>query len=165
MAEKKPAGTQRQKGGSIMDRRAWYSLGIGAMLLVLIVTLVGVTAAGCGSPASAAGGPLKIGEADNGKAFTVKVGDTIEVSIVGNPTTGYAWTVALSDKDAAILAQVGEPAYEQDQTEGQIVGAGGTYTFTFKAAAKGTATLTLVYARAWESVEPLHTYAVTVTVE
>ena len=148
-----------------MDRRTWYPLGIGAVLLVLIVALVGVTAVGCGSSASAGGGPLKIGEADNGKAFTVKVDDTIEVSIVGNPTTGYAWSAALSDKDAAILEQVGEPAYEQDQTQGQIVGAGGTYTFTFKAAAKGAATLTLVYARAWESMEPLHTYAVAVTVE
>lgn len=148
-----------------MDRRRRYSLGIGAVLLVVVVGLVAVTAAGCGDPANAAGGPLRLGEADNGKSFTVKVGETIEVAIVGNPTTGYAWTAALSSKDATLLEQLGEPAYVSDPAEGDIVGAGGTYTFTFKAVAEGEATLTLVYSRSWESEAPLYTYEVTVTVE
>ncbi len=149
-----------------MDRRKRDLAGIGTVvMLALVVALVAAAAAGCGASANGAAGPLKLGEADNGQSYTVKVGDTIEVAIPGNPTTGYGWTAALSDEDAALLEQVGEPAYVSDPTEGKIVGVGGIYTFTFKAAVAGEATLKLVYARSWESVEPLQTYEVTVTIE
>ena len=148
-----------------MKKRGWYSVSIGMVVVVAITALVALSAVGCGDPANAGAGPIKIGEADQGKTFTAKVGQTIEIALVGNPTTGYSWTAALEAKDAALLEQVGEPAYMQDPVEGEIVGAGGTYTFTFKAIAEGEATLTLVYARAWESVAPLHTYQVTVVIE
>ncbi len=148
-----------------MRKRKWYPVGIGATLLVLTVALVAVAAMGCGDSVNADNGPLKLGEPDNGKSFTVKVGDTIEVAIAGNPTTGYAWTAALSDEDATLLEQVGEPAYVQDSAEGEIVGAGGTYTLTFKATAAGEAALKLVYSRSWESEEPLNTFEATITVE
>jgi len=147
-----------------MNRRRWYSVGVGATVLVLMVALVGLTVAGCGTQANAAGGPLKLGEADNGKSFTVKAGDTIKVIIAGNPTTGYAWAAALGDKDATLVEQVGEPVYATD-TQETVVGAGGTYTFTFKATAKGEALLKLVYQRPWESVAPLETFTVTLTIE
>lgn len=147
-----------------MDRRLWYSRGMAATVLIMIVALVAITSAGCGSSANAAGGPLKLGEADNGKAYTVKVGDTIEVIIAGNPTTGFAWATALAEKDAALFKPVGEPPYATEASDG-VVGAGGTYTFTFKAAARGDALLKLVYARPWESVSPEKTFAVTLTIE
>ena len=145
-----------------MDRRVWYSRGIAATVLIIIVALVVIISAGCGSSANAVAGPLKVGEADSGKAYTVKVGDTIEVVIPGNPTTGFSWTAALAEKDAGLVQQVGEPAYAADSA---LVGAGGIYTFTFKAAAKGEALLKLVYARPWESVEPEKTFTVTLTIE
>lgn len=148
-----------------MNKRGWYSVSIGMVVVAAITALVALSAAGCGDPANAGAGPLKIGEADQGKTFTVKVGQTIEIALAGNPTTGYAWAAALDEKDAALLEQVGEPAYVQDATEGEVVGAGGTYTFTFKAVSEGEATITLVYARAWESVAPLNTYQVTIVVE
>jgi inhibitor of cysteine peptidase len=148
-----------------MDTRKWHPIEIGAILLILMVALVAVVAVGCNDSANAAGGPLKLGEADNGKSYTVKVGDTIEVAVAGNPSTGYGWTATLSEKDAALLEQVGEPAYVSDTTDSNIVGSGGTYTFTFKALAKGEATLQLQYARPWESVQPANTFEVTVTIE
>ena len=134
-------------------------------LVLLAVALVAITSAGCGSSASVAGGPLKLGEADNGKAYTVKVGDTIEVIIPGNPTTGFNWTAALAENDAVVIQQIGEPAYASEASDGTVVGTGGIYTFTFKAAAKGEGLLKLVYARPWESVEPEQTFAVTLTIE
>ncbi|MFH0916947.1 MAG: protease inhibitor I42 family protein [bacterium] len=148
-----------------MDGRIWYSRGIVATLLSTIVTLVAITSAGCGSSANAAGGPLTLRETDNNKAYTVKVGDTIEVTIPGNPTTGFSWTAALTEKDAALVRQVGEPAYAPERSDSMVLGAGGVYTFTFKAAAKGKALLRLVYARPWESVEPEQTFAVTLAIE
>jgi inhibitor of cysteine peptidase len=135
-----------------MDRRSWYSRAMAVTVLMIVVALVAITSAGCGSSANAADGPLKLGEADNGKAYTVKIGDTIEVIIPGNPTTGFAWTAALA-------------AYSTEASDGAVVGAGGTYTFTFKAAAAGEALIKLVYSRPWESVAPEKTFTVTVTIK
>lgn len=143
----------------------WYSNGVTAIVAVVIVTLLGMYLAGCGSGSSDNGGVLKLGQSDNGKTYTVKTGDTIEIVLAGNPTTGYSWAAGMSDIDAALLQQVGEPAYIQEETDNAVVGAGGTYTFTFKAADKGEALLKLNYARSWESVEPLQTFAVTITIE
>jgi inhibitor of cysteine peptidase len=147
------------------DRKARYFRGIAAAVLLLMVALVAITSAGCGASAQAAAGPLKLGEADNGKAYSVEVGDTVEVVIPGNMTTGYSWAAALAEKDAALLQLVGEPAYAPDSTDGKLVGGGGSFTFTFKAVAKGEALLKLVYAKPWESVAPEKAFSVTVTVK
>ena len=102
----------------------------------LIVLLLGTAAAaaGCGSQADANGGPVKLTEADNGRAVTVKAGEDVQVILNGNPTTGYTWTSTVSDN--AVLQQQGEPIYAQGNTDPSIVGAGGTFTFTFKAAVR-----------------------------
>lgn len=100
-------------------------------------------------------------EEDDGSTLTVEVGDIIDVVLEGNPTTGYGWTVDLSAEDAAILEQVGEPTYVPDS---ELIGAGGTFTFRFRALAVGEATLVLNYARPWESVPPLKTFSVTIAV-
>jgi inhibitor of cysteine peptidase len=148
-----------------MDRqkRHGYAMGVGMILLVLTMALVAVGVTGCGDSAAAGAGPLKLVEADSGGHYTVKAGDTIEVAIAGNPTTGYEWTAL--DDDSGLLELVGDPAYVADETDSDIVGSGGTYTFTFTAAAAGEATIELSYARGWESVQPLKTFKVTVTVE
>lgn len=133
---------------------------------VLLLLLAGSAAAvaGCGSQANANGGPVRLTEADNGRAVTVKAGEDIQVVLSGNPTTGYSWTASVSDD--AVLAQQGEPVYAQGNTDPSIVGAGGTYTFTFKAAAEGQVTLEFEYARPFETgVAPIQTCSITVTVE
>ena len=145
-----------------MDKRVWYTRVIAAGVLLMIAALMAITSSGCGSQANATPGPLRLGEVDNGKAYTVKVGDTIEVVIPGNLTTGFGWTAALTEKDATLVQQVGKPAYATDST---LVGSGGTFTLTFKAMAKGEAILKLVYVRPWETVVPEKTFSATVTVE
>jgi inhibitor of cysteine peptidase len=140
--------------------------GFAAIVLILIIIGTAIASAGCGSQANAAGGSMKLTEADNGKTIEVKVGDVIKVIIAGNPTTGYSWAAALGDKDAAVIRQQGEPAYEPESKDGSVVGSGGTYTFAFKAVAPGQAVLKLDYARAWEEgVAPIQSYSVRVTVK
>jgi inhibitor of cysteine peptidase len=135
-------------------------------VLGLVVALVAIVIVGCGSDADTSGGPLQLGEPDNGKAFTVSIGDTITVVLVGNPTTGYAWSADLSQEAAALLESAGEPEYAADPTEGDIVGAGGAYTFTFTAKAKGEADLDLIYWRSFEAdVEPIDTFTAKITIE
>lgn len=147
-----------------MGTRKWTQVGAGAVICVVIVALVAMVASGCGS-ASASEEPLKLTETDNGKAFSVKTGDTVEVAIAGNPTTGYEWIADLSSDDVAVLEPAGDPVYQPDTADETVVGSGGIYTFTFKAVAAGEATLRLVYERSFEDVEPIQTFEVAVTVE
>ena len=140
--------------------------GFAAIVGILIIIGMAVASAGCGSQVGAAGGPIKLTEADNGKAVDVKVGDLVQVILAGNPTTGYSWSTSLSDKDAPVLQQQGDPVYAQQSPDSTLVGGGGTFTFTFTAVAPGQVALKFGYARPWETgVATAQTYAVTITVK
>lgn len=106
-------------------------------------------------------GGIVLDETDDGTTVEVEVNDTFKVVLKGNPTTGYSWTALISEEDAGILRQVGEPTYIPDS---DLTGAGGTYTFVFEAMAPGEAVLKLEYARPWESVPAEKTFTVTVRV-
>ena len=147
-----------------MGSGTWFTRAMVATVLLAMVAAVAMMSAGCGSSAGAAASTLKLGQTDDGKTFTVKVGDTIQVVIPGNPTTGYEWTAVLADKDAALIQQLGEPQYAADNADDNLVGSGGVFTLTFKAVAKGQATLKLAYARSFESVQPVQTFTATVNV-
>ncbi len=137
---------------------------IAAVVLILALVGTAAAAAGCGSQAAAGSGPIKLTDADNGKTVAVKVGDEIQVILNGNPTTGYSWTAKIADD--AVVQQQGDPVYAQGTTDPSVVGAGGTFTFTFKAAKAGQTAITFDYARPFETgVAPAQTYAVTITVE
>ncbi len=104
---------------------------------------------------------VKVDESMNGQTITVKNGETIMVSLTGNPTTGFNWSAA--DLDTTILAQQGDAAFKADSN---LIGAGGMVTLTFKAVGTGTTTLTLNYLRSWETaVAPQKVFSVTVVVE
>lgn len=104
---------------------------------------------------------VSIGEAENGKTLEVNAGDTLTISLAGNPSTGYNWYVASAD--ANILKQQGEPVFSASST---LVGAGGTIMLTFQAALAGQTPLVLEYKRSWETgVPPAQTYNVTVVVK
>jgi inhibitor of cysteine peptidase len=104
---------------------------------------------------------VKITAEDNGQTITLKQGETLSLSIEGNPTTGYGWEV--SEVDPNILASAGEPGYKSDSN---LVGAGGVYTFKFTAENAGTTSLKLKYWRSFEpDVAPIETFEITVIVE
>lgn len=147
-----------------MRTRRWLAPVGAAGVLVIILAVVAATAVGCGDKADASDA-LMLGKDDNGKTFTLKAGDTVKVVLAGNPTTGYTWAAALDEASAALLRLEGEPEYVQETTDESVVGAGGTFTFTFTALKAGKATLKLIYARPWESVQPLETFEATLTVE
>ncbi len=106
--------------------------------------------------------PVNLTAADKGSQVNVKVGDQIVVTLDGNPSTGYTWEA--QGLDTTIFEQVGAATFVSSNP-GQV-GAGGSLTLTFKAMKTGTAALNLVYHRPWETgVDPLDTFAVTVTVK
>jgi inhibitor of cysteine peptidase len=124
------------------------------IIFTLGITLVSVV--GCKSRS------VQLTEADNGKSFSIGVGDSLVITLPGNPSTGYSWEV--KSVDSTILVVAGEAQFVSDNTN--MVGSGGTLTFTFDAKKTGSSTLELVYLRPWETgVDPLGTFTIQVVVE
>ena len=125
------------------------------LLCVLLVALF-ILAAGCSSHT------MQLTSADQGKQVAVNAGGKLEISLEGNPTTGYIWEAA--NLDTSFLKQVGAVNFKSSNPN--LVGSGGQQTLTFVALKPGTTVLTLVYHRPWEQgVAPLQTYQVFVTIK
>jgi inhibitor of cysteine peptidase len=124
-------------------------------LLTLLIALT--VATGC-SPQQQ---EVKAGIDDDGREMQLKKGQTLVVTLEGNPTTGYSWEVA-EPLDEQVLRQAGEAEFKP---ESEALGAGGVQILRFEAVNAGQITLKLVYHRPWEKdVEPLETYSIQVVV-
>lgn len=133
------------------------------MIVVAVAVLTGGVFVGLGNDdagAEQAPDTIRITEADQGTSVILAEGGELVVTLEGNPTTGYTWEPR--DLDEAVLGLSGEPAYEPSSS---ALGAPGTMTFTFTAAAAGETDLLLVYHRPWEDADPLSTFTLHVTVE
>ncbi len=108
----------------------------------------------------AAGAALELNDAESGRSVSVPVGETVTVTLAGNPTTGYLWE--LTGIERTVLTPDAEPGFSADSP---LAGSGGRFTFRFAAAAAGTSPVRLVYRRPWEKdVPPLRSFDLTVTV-
>ena len=124
-----------------------------SLAATFIVSLMILTA--CSSAA------VKLDEQGNGQSVELEAGQKLTVSLAGNPTTGYSWEV--SEIDPAVVELVGEPDYQSDS---DLIGSGGVYTFVFKGVAPGQSSIKLVYHRSWETdVEPEKEYEIFVNVK
>ncbi len=124
------------------------------VLFGLLLTVLTATTA-CG-PAQ----EVKLDADDDGRQIELKAGQTLVISLEGNPTTGYTWEVA--ELNEQVLRQVGEAEFKP---ESDLDGAPGVQTLRFEAVNAGQTTLNLVYHQPWEEdVEPLETFSVQVIV-
>lgn len=88
-------------------------------------------------------------------------GDILEISLEGNPTTGYTWDIIELDTD--ILNLQGEAEYTASS---DALGSGGIMTFTFLVSGTGIGRLQMVYHRPWEEdTEPLKSFNVTIDIK
>jgi copper homeostasis protein (lipoprotein) len=87
-------------------------------------------------------------ESDAGHTIDVNRGERIVIRLRGNRTTGYTWTLAVSDPD--VLTKLAEPTYTPDDASVDAVGAGGVETWSFQASRGGRAELRFEYRRPWE---------------
>jgi inhibitor of cysteine peptidase len=107
---------------------------------------------------------LSITDADNGKTVTVTKGQSILVKLQSNPTTGYKWVVASTDRT------FGYPASDRFVQNGDgAVGSGGLQRLTWKTTSPldmvGTHKVKLEYKRAWETnVAPAKVFSFTVKI-
>ena len=123
-------------------------------LILIIILLVSITA--CSQKT------VKVTESMNNQTVQVDKGHTIEISLPGNPTTGYNWEI--KNIDQSILKQSGDLKFTSDDTV--VVGSGGTITLQFKAVGSGKTQLELVYRRSWEKDVPaLETFTLWVEVK
>ena len=125
-------------------------------LFACILTCAALAA--CALPGS---GVTKLTAAEAGTAIHVKQGETVEITLEGNPTTGYTWEVVAGTGD--VLAQQGETDFKANSN---ALGSSGMMTLRFKALQLGTVELKLIYHRTFEpNVPPLRTFDVTVVVD
>jgi len=131
------------------------------LLFRLILLLIVSSLSACGTSAAPEKSARQITEADAGRQFELQVGDTLEIRLPVNPTTGFQWEV--SDLDSAILRPVGEPAFEPSSNG---VGSGGQVTLRFQAVEAGQTELKMILHRPFEKdVPPIQTFEVTVIVK
>jgi len=98
---------------------------------------------------------------DCGSKVELNTGDSLVLTLEGNPTTGYVWEV--ESNDPAVIKPAGEPEFNPDS---EAIGSGGIYTFRFTAVAKGEDTLKLIYHRTFEkNVPELKSCEVTISVK
>jgi inhibitor of cysteine peptidase len=88
-----------------------------------------------------------ITDKDDEKIVNLDTGDTLQIKLPGNYSTGYQWEV-IKGYDDDVIRQTGKGEYQPEKTD--LVGAGGTAVFTFKAVGAGRTYLNLDYRRPWE---------------
>ncbi len=108
----------------------------------IVVALLGIVAVSCGSDDAQT--PVVLDVSDSGSAITLAVGQTFEVQLESNPTTGYGWVVAQQPEGVAVQSS----DYQAPDTS--LVGAGGVEVFVFEATAAGSGTLRLDYVRSFD---------------
>jgi inhibitor of cysteine peptidase len=106
---------------------------------------------------------IVVTEKKNGKTVTARVGDTVDVQLSGNPTTGYQWFVVSYSRDLPVANQ------EYIPSQPIMTGSGGIFSFQFKpdllaAGAKHTAKF--AYYRPWMGVDSaIQTFSITIKVK
>lgn len=83
-------------------------------------------------------------EEHDGSTVTARVGDTIEVSLAENPSTGYRWDVTELD-DSVVSA--GESSFSP---AGDGIGAGGSRHMVFRVRHAGITRIELTLRRNWD---------------
>lgn len=96
-------------------------------------------------------------EKDTGATVDMRSGQTLQIRLAGNPTTGYNWQRV--DQGQNILETVGEAArYEPDAHAAGMLGAGGTVNWNFRPVKAGESLLRFEYCRPWEhGIPPVET--------
>ena len=89
---------------------------------------------------------VTLSERDSGSTVSVKMGQTLAISLPANPSTGYSWNLTTSPSTTTI-SKVSN-TYQAAPTA--VVGSGGLELWQFLALKTGTTSLTLKYAHSWE---------------
>lgn len=116
--------------------RSWAVLG-----LIISCLLIGVI--GCSSKTTPAKNDLKVLES-SGIKNTFKVGDTFNVVLKGNPSTGFAWYYTIDNNDVIELS-----SNNNVPDKNNVAGSASTYSWSFKALKTGQVKIIYRYYQGW----------------
>ena len=142
----------------------WQRTGLKLSIAILFINLL--TACESSSPTvetpQSTPKMVQLKEENNRSQITLNSGDSLQIVLAGNPTTGFTWEIA--ECNQSLLQSQGEVEYQQEQS--QLAGRGGIFKFTFKAISAGETTLKLIYHRTFEKeVPPAQEYEVFVKIK
>ena len=121
------------------------------------LTLVLVLLTACAEQA----GAIDLDAANNGVTLETTVGQTINITLDSNATTGYKWNLVTSP-DAQVLKFLSS---RYNAPIGGGVGAGGKEVWKFQTTGRGTTSLKLAYFRPFEpNTPPAKEFSATVVV-
>jgi predicted secreted protein len=101
---------------------------------------------------------------NNGDTVELQIGETMELKLESNPTTGYSWFPD-EDTDNTII-KLTSTEYNQTKKAEKLVGSGGFEYFFFEALSSGSTELVLNYERPWEEdEEPVNTFRLDIEVK
>lgn len=83
------------------------------------------------------------------------VGETFEVALEANASTGYQWQIK---QQSAALTLLNDEYQSTQAVEPMMVGVPGQHVWTFQAGAVGEAYVQLVYVRPWQTQEIAKTW-------
>ena len=86
----------------------------------------------------------EIGKEHSGSELNLEVGESLELRLPENPTTGYRWQLRSSGSPVLELME------DSPSPAGEAVGAGRVRRWVFRAAQAGLARLELEQRRSWE---------------
>ncbi|KAH9597251.1 Proteinase inhibitor I42 [Trypanosoma melophagium] len=111
--------------------------------------------------------PHKLTQNDNGKTVSFAVGESFEVELPSNPTTGFTWSLEGHEKKQQQPAEATADGNthtfsnkhfhvkgEYVHPDTRLMGAGGKDLFRVTPRVAGEHDLVFVYARAWEAPDP-----------
>ena len=125
------------------------------LFLTVFWPLILLTACAAGTPVH-----TRVHQIDSGRTLVMEPGDTLEIVLDGNPTTGYSWS--LEPWDTGVIEETGQPVYRSGS---DAIGAGGQYTFYFRASSPGQTILRFMYHRPFEKdTPPIKRFDVHITV-
>lgn len=101
---------------------------------------------------------LRVSENDQGRQVSLQQGETLEIDLAENPTTGYRWHIVADGKPAC------QPAGDSFEA-GKGTGQSGQRRLQFRAVHDGTCDIALAYRRSWEKdVAPAKSFKLKVRV-
>jgi len=132
----------------------------GGKLVSMLIPLIMVLALLLGCQQSIEAQEMSLDKSADGSSLEIAAGESFTVTLESNITTGYCWS--LLEGDESIVALV-EQEYLAPENE-QGIGAGSYEVWRFAGAAAGTTLIRMGYLRPWESVAPIETFTLDVTV-
>ena len=89
------------------------------------------------------------GKSGGFETISTKVKDQVEITLFENPTTGYQWIIPELQEGFNWIWSLQNDLYVQDNSNGNMVGVGGTRTFLLDINKAGNEHFTLVYGHPW----------------